>query len=253
MRLAALAAVTAVTIGIGFSADAAPLTLTGVIPGTNTPNSVSFDTNGAPTKVEWAQGGVFSGLPENRRAPCDTLGSGVRADGTQCIEPLLAGYNLDPNTNGAIDVDDVPVELSLSNVAQEPQDVLAAFFANPLINGSGIDLLIFESLNSSDSPALRITVGGVDILGTALSVIEITEGNDDDTFTIWGFDFALLGLAPGAIVSNPIFITTSSVGDGSADIAGIVGLNVVPVPAALPLFLSGIAGLGWAFRRKRVA
>lgn len=252
MRRSALAVVSACLSFLTVCAEAAPVTLNGVNPVTNAPNSVSFDTDGAPIKVEWAQGGVFAGNPVNLREACDTLGGGVRADGVQCTEPLLAGYNLDPATNGVIDNDDVVVELTLNNSGQVPQDIIAAFFANPLINGSGLDLLIIESLESSDSPALRISIGGIDLLGTALSIVEITEGNDTDTYTIWGFDFLALGFAPGAIISNPIFITTAA-NDGSADIAAIVGLNfsVVPVPAALPLFLSGVAAFGVLRRRKK--
>lgn len=242
MRLTVLAAAAAFLAGYAGSANAAPVTLTGVNPVTNAPNSVSFDTNGTPTKVEWAQGGVFAGLPQNRRAACDALGGGVRADGTLCVEAGLAGYQL--GTAAA-------VELTRTNPGQVPQDILASFFSQPLVNGAGNDLLIFETFNQSDSPAVRITIGGADLLGTALSIVEV----NGKRYTVWGYDFSLLGFVAGALIGSPIFITTAA-NDGSADIAGIVGLNfgaVVPVPAALPLFLSGLAAIGWARRRKKAA
>jgi hypothetical protein len=241
MRLTALAAAAVFVAGFAASANAAPVTLTGVNPVTNAPNSVSFDTNGAPTKVEWAQGGVFAGLPQNRRAACDAIGGGVRADGTLCVEAGLAGYQL--GTAAA-------VELTRTNPGQVPQDILASFFSQPLVNGAGNDLLIFETFNQSDSPAVRITIGGADLLGVALSVVEV----NGKRYTVWGYDFSLAGFVAGALLGSPIFITTAA-NDGSADIAGIVGLNfgVVPVPAALPLFLSGVAAIGWARRRKKAA
>ena len=247
MRHAAIAVFTALFAGWTVAADAAPVTLNGINPVTNAPNTVSFDTNGSPTKVEWAQGGVFAGLPQNRRAACDTLGGGTRADGTLCVEAGLAGYQL--GTAAA-------VELTRTNPGQVPQDILASFFSNPLVNGSGVDLLIFETFNQSDSPAVRITIGGQDLLGTALSIVDV----NNRRYTVWGYDFSLLGLAVNAIVGSPIFITTAA-NDGSADIAGIVGLNFgapppqpeIPVPAALPLFLSGAAALGWLRRRKKSA
>lgn len=246
MGRTAIAATAAIVAGffasaILTSANASPVTLNGVNPVTNAPNSVSFDTDGTPTKVEWAQGGVFAGLPQNRRAACDVLGGGVRADGTLCVEAGLAGYQL--GTASA-------VELTRTNPGQVPQDILATFFTNPLINGAGNDLLIFETFNQSDSPAVRVTIGGADLLGVALSVVEV----NGRRYTVWGYDFSLAGFVAGAIIGSPIFVTTAA-NDGSADIAGIVGLNfgVVPIPAALPLFFSGVAALGFMRRRKKVA
>ena len=223
------------------SANAASVTLNGVNPVTNAPNSVTFDKAGAPTKVEWAQGGVFAGNLADRRAQCDTLGGGVRADGTLCVEAGLAGYQL-----GTVNA----VELTRTNPGQRPQDILASFFTNPLVNGAGNDLLIFETFNQSDSPAVRVTIGGADLLGTALSIVEV----NGKRYTVWGYDFSLAGFVVGALIGSPIFITTAA-NDGSADIAGIVGLNfgVVPIPAALPLFLSGLGALGFMRRRKAKA
>lgn len=247
MNRTALAAAAALFVGTAGAANAAVVTLNGVVPGTNTPNSITFDTAGAPTKVEWAQGGVFAGLQANRREQCDTLGSGMRADGITCVEAGLAGYQL--GSAGA-------VELTRTNPGQRPQDILAAFFAQPLINGAGNDLIIFETFNQSDSPAIRITIGGVDLLGTALSIVTV----NNRRYTAWGYDFTALNILAGASVGSPIFITTAA-DDGSADIAGIVGTNFrapppppeVPVPAALPLFLSGFAAMGFLRRRKKSA
>ena len=227
------------------SAGAVEMTLTGENPNGPGMTSVTFDTDDAPIDARWVQGGVFSGNPDDRRAPCDTAGV-INTDGSRCNAPEVIGY--DPSTE---------VELTLTNVGQAPQDVISAIFDRNLVNGAGVDLLVFEGLDSSDSPALRLTIAGMDLLGTALSIVEI----DGDDFTIWGFDFsdAPLSLMMGAVIGQEILITTAQ-GDGSADIAAIVGINFedpfvppadVPLPAALPLFLMGLGGIAFARRGER--
>jgi|GEM_PF-1892042 len=227
---------------------AAPMTLGGV----------EFDTDNAATDVLWAQGGVFAGPPGNRRSACDdptdrtstvrTTASGNNDAGTNCRADEVAGFDLDED-----------IELDENNTVLNDPDVISVFFDNPLANGAGNDLLIFETQDQSDSPALTLFLNGGQLIGTALAVVEV----DGDDFTIWGFDFsdAPLNLMMGAIIGEPIFIQTFRDDDdtpiGSSDIAAIVGLNFmdpivdVPLPAAAPFFLMGLAGLGWARKRRK--
>jgi hypothetical protein len=219
-----------------------------------TVGSVSFDSDDAAETVLWAQGGVFSGLPQNLREACvdpTNPASTVGANGIECRANEIAGW--DPNN-----LEDDAIELDENNTQTQDPDVLAAFFHDPLVNGAGDDLIIFETLNQDDSPAITIVLNGVQITGTKLDVVTI----DGDIFTIWGFDFSdsPLSLAAGAVIGQPIFIQTfrdaQNTPVGSSDIAAIIGLHfqdvVVPLPAAAPLFFAGIAGLGFAAgRRKR--
>ncbi|MEM9618138.1 MAG: VPLPA-CTERM sorting domain-containing protein [Pseudomonadota bacterium] len=237
-RLFAL--VTSLFFGSIMGAHAAPMTLGGV----------NFDTDDAASEVLWAQGGVFAGLPQNRREACidpTDRNSTVGATGEECRAVEAAGFDLDES-----------VELDENNVVLQDPDVLAVFFDEPLINGAGDDMIVFETLNQDDSPALTMMLNGEQLTGTNLAVVEV----DGKTFTIWGFDFSdlPLNLAMGATIGEPIFLQTfrddENTPIGSSDIAAIVGLNFgeipeIPLPAAFPLFLAGLAGFGLTRRRKR--
>lgn len=237
-RLFAL--VTSLFFGSIMGAHAAPMTLGGV----------NFDTDNAASEVLWAQGGVFAGLPENRREACidpTDRNSTVGATGEECRAVEAAGFDLDES-----------VELDENNTVLQDPDVLAVFFDEPLINGAGDDMIVFETLNQDDSPALTMMLNGEQLTGTNLAVVEV-DGKD---YTIWGFDFSdlPLNLAMGATIGEPIFLQTirddQNTPIGSSDIAAIVGLNFgeipeIPLPAAFPLFLAGLAGLGLTRRRKR--
>jgi hypothetical protein len=178
----------------------------------------------------------------------------------------------------------------LRNNGTDPDDVLSLLFANPIVNGAGsciasaddeagpasaadyagCDLLIFEVFDQSDSPTTSLTLAAamlpdqpsppMSILGVLLvfldDAIDIDGDGDLDDLTIWGFDLSGLGLAIGAAANNPLFVGRDQ---GTPDIAAVIGLNFgqptpeIPLPAALPLFFAGLAGLGFASRRRRAA
>lgn len=235
------------------AAHAAPMTIGGV----------NFDTDNSATDVLWARGGVFAGLPANLREACadptDST-STVGPTGEVCRADEAAGFNLANE-----------VELTSSGTLAN-DDVLSVFFANPVVNfaGSclaspdggiagpasaadyaGCDLIVFEVGDQADNPNLSLTLGGLTVFAVLLADIEFDRGDGgdtDDPVHIWGFDLTGLGVAIGGSASNPLFLG----GDvGSPDIAAIIGINVIPIPAAAPLFLAGIAGLGFAARRRR--
>ncbi len=239
----------ATALGLGFcfaaSAHATPMTL----------GSVSFDTDNAATTVLWAQGGVFAGLPANRREACSdptNPASTVGDNGVECRALEVVGFDLDTD-----------VELDENNTVLQEADVLAAFFNDglTLINGAGNDVIVFETQDQDDPPAVTLMLNGQQIVGTRLDVVEV-DGKD---YTIWGFDFSDLGIAMGATISAPLYIQTARDSNntpvGSSDIAAIVGLNFqdmvptpeIPLPAAAWLFIAGMTGLGFAGRAKKKA
>lgn len=223
------------TVALFSAAHAAPVTVGGV----------TFDTDNHADDVIWARGGVFAGLTENRREACvpPTAGSTVGANGVNCRADELDDFDLDDF-----------VELDENATTVNPPDALAIFFDNPLVNGAGIDLVIYEEANQSDNPALTLILGGSQLTGTVLATIEI----NGKKYTISGFDFSNspLNIALGAVIGQPIFLQTLNQ-VGSADISAIIGVNFgqpppdIPLPAALPLFFAGLAGLGFAARRRR--
>ncbi|GJL93293.1 VPLPA-CTERM sorting domain-containing protein [Hyphococcus sp.] len=237
---------TALGLSFCFAANAyaAPMTL----------GSVSFDTDNAATTVLWAQGGVFAGLNENRREACidpTNAASTVGANGIECRALEVVGFDLDTD-----------VELDENNTVLQDPDVLAAFFddGKVLINGVGNDVIVFETLDQDDPPAVTLILNGMQIIGDKLDVVEV-DGKD---YTIWGFDFTNLGFALDAVISAPLYVQTSRDDEntpiGSSDVAAIVGLNFqepmeptpeVPLPAAAWLFIAGISGLGFAGRAKK--
>ncbi len=228
-----------VCFGLAASAHAAPMTVGGV----------SFDTDNAASTVLWAQGGVFAGLPANRREACidpTDPSSTVGATGVECRALEVVGFDLTES-----------VELDENNTVTQDPDVIAAFFdEGPLVNGPGVDMIIFETFDQDDSPGVTLILNGAELLGTQLGVVEV----DGDEYTVWGFDFSDLPLdiAMGAIISDPIYIQTQRDDEntpiGSSDIAAIIGVNFtpIPLPAAVWLFVAGISGLAFASRRRKL-
>lgn len=227
---------------MGAVAYAAPMTIGGV----------SFDTDNAASTVLWAQGGVASGAPADFREACadpTNAGSTTGPTGVECRAVEAQGFDLATS-----------VELDSNGVAAD--DVLSFFFDNQVFNGAGVcavgdflgcDILVFEILESPDNPALALTLGGTTIMGVLLASVILDTDNDgsfDHPVAIWGYDLTDLGLAIGAPANNPLFLGRDV---DEPDIAAIVANNVIPLPAAAPLFFAGIAGLGYAAHRRRKA
>lgn len=234
-------------LGLGFclaaNANAAEMTLGGL----------TFDTDNSASTVLWAQGGVFAGNLDNRREACvdpTNASSTVGATGEECRALEVVGFDLDTD-----------VELDENNTVTQDPDVLSVFFDKDLINGDGFDIVVFETQDQDDPPAITMILNGTQLIGERIAVVDV----DGDTFTMWGFDFAELpfDLAMGAIVSAPLYLQTARDDEntpvGSSDIAAIVGMNFnvptpeVPLPAAAWLFIAGMSGLGFAGRAKRKA
>lgn len=239
LLIAALAATFA-----SLPALAAPMTMTGV----------SFDTDNAATEVLWAQGGVTTGPTANRREACAGSGPPTGPNGIECRALEAQGFDLSTY-----------VEIDGNGTA--PDDVLSFLFPNPIVNGAGAclaspnkgaagptsaasyagcDLVVFEILNQADNPTLSLTLNGATVLGVLLA----QEGLNSTHVAIWGFDLTWLGVPVGDVANNPLFISREA---GSPDVAAVVGLNVaapvVPLPAAVWLFVAGLAGLGAAGRQ----
>ncbi|NWG70929.1 MAG: hypothetical protein HXY23_04865 [Parvularculaceae bacterium] len=245
-------AAAAATVALAGIASAAPMTIGGV----------NFDSSNGVVEAKLAAGGSFKGL---------TPGADVNG-----IEGFKIGQSGPNGLN----------EFELINNGTADDDVLSLLFANPIVNGAGscvaspndgengpasaadyagCDLIVFEVFNQSDSPTVALTLAAAmlpdqpsppsSILGVLLSFLEFdVDGDGDlDGLTIWGFDLTGLNIAVGAAATNPLFLGRDK---GTPDIGAVVGLNfgapppVIPVPAALPLFLAGLAGMGFAARRK---
>lgn len=227
-------------VAMGAIANAAPMTIGGV----------DFDTDNAASTALYAQGGHFVGPAAGRREACidpTNPASTVGPTGVECRAGEAAGFDLDTS-----------VELDSNGTS--PDDVLSIFFDNEVFNGAGncaagdfagCDLLVFEILDQPDNPTLSLTLGGTTIMGVLLADVLLdtdSDGDFDDPVAIWGYDLAALGVAIGDIVSNPLYLGRDV---GTPDIAAVVATNVIPIPGAVPLFLAGLAGLGFAGRRRR--
>ncbi|MEQ1930727.1 MAG: hypothetical protein ABL957_09360 [Parvularculaceae bacterium] len=250
MRL--VLAASAAFLALTAAASAAPLTIGGV----------NFNTSNGVVEAKYAAGD-HTPLPGR-----PSIGDDING-----VEGFKVG-------TGALD------EFELRNNGTDDDDVLSLLFTSPVINGAGsclaspndaengpanaaayagCDLLVFEVYNQSDSPTVALTLSHAmaedqpappnSIIGVLLSFLEFdVDGDGDlDGLSIWGFDLAGLNIAVGAAATNPLFLGRDQ---GTPDIGAVVGLNFappvpqIPLPAALPLFFAGLAGLGLASRKK---
>lgn len=229
-------------LALGAIANAAPMTIGGV----------NFDTDNAASAALYAQGGHFVGPLSGRREACidpTDPNSTVGPTGVECRAGEAVGFDLDTS-----------VELDSNGTS--PDDVLSIFFDNAVLNSAGncllgdyagCDLLVFEILDQPDNPTLSLTLGGVTIYGVLLADVMIdsdSDGDFDDPVAIWGYDLTGLGIAIGGAANNPLYLGRDV---GTPDIAAIVATSVIPLPAALPLFIAGLAGLGFSAGRRRKA
>lgn len=124
---------------------------------------------------------------------------------------------------------------------------------------AGCDLLVFERLTESDVPTLALSIDPLiddpdsALHGVLLQVLILDldgEGFADDKVSIFGFDLSALMIATGASLMGPLYISRDV---GTPDLAAFVAFNFteVPLPGAVTLFLSGLAGLGFARLRRR--
>jgi hypothetical protein len=84
-------------------------------------------------------------------------------------------------------------------------------------------------------------------------ILGSTDGNTSGTWSTDGADWAVAGTCPAGIC-NPIarpYVTADFQQNGAgADLSNVVAYSAVPIPAAVWLFGSALAGLGFAKRRK---
>ncbi len=95
---------------------------------------------------------------------------------------------------------------------------------NPLYGGDGFDFA-FGFDNQGPEGALSPVTFAIDVAGLGLTL---------DEWTRVGLRF-------------------QSVGWGSEDSDKLLSTTIIPLPAALPMFLLALGGLGWVGRRRRLA
>lgn len=92
----------------------------------------------------------------------------------------------------------------------------------------------------------------------SLPVLSFTgsiSGSSSGAFGSNNLSVATIGLVTYRYFSQNVFLNPPSSGNGRVSITGVITNETpaVPVPAALPLLLSGVAGLGFVGRRKKTA
>lgn len=120
----------------------------------------------------------------------------------------------------------------------------AAFLESITLSLSGFydDILIY---GTNDAAVTAITSGGLSSI-TSISTLLAT-------ITGTGVESASTIDLTGIATAYRYLIATIPGGSGDGFRVKSVSASVVPVPAALPLLLSGLAGLGFAARRRKAA
>ncbi len=92
--------------------------------------------------------------------------------------------------------------------------------------------------------------GGVNVNGCA-DLVTVTNNNLSEDFMVNGvlYTIAILGFEVNGMIVDTL--ETIEQMTNSAMLIGYVTVAEVPIPAAIPLFLSGIAGLGFVGRTKK--
>jgi PEP-CTERM motif-containing protein len=136
------------------------------------------------------------------------------------------------------------------------------------------DYVFTVAPNSFDSLTASINLGtGLAVNGLQARLYDYSVGTTQNltlpaftpTGTVLDSWSTAVNLAPGltadATVITPtnlaagtyvLVIRASSVGSSGGSYGGVLNLTPVPVPAALPLLLSGLGGLGWLGRRRKM-
>lgn len=102
-----------------------------------------------------------------------------------------------------------------------------------------------EIYGSNNAAITAITSGGLSAITSISTLLVATNGNGLEGFK----DIDLSGIAN----AYRYLIATIPGGSGDGFLVKYVSATPVPIPAALPLLLSGLAGLGFASRRRKTA
>ena len=132
----------------------------------------------------------------------------------------------------------VGIDIEVDGVSQGTRNFMFDFTHNETPNGS-------NPCANGDANG-----GGANINGCA-DLVTVTNNNLSEDFLVNGvlYTIAILGFEVNGNIVNTL--ETIEKMTNSAKLIGYVTVSEVPIPAAIPLFLSGIAGLGFAGRAKK--
>ncbi len=119
-----------------------------------------------------------------------------------------------------------------------------AFNDNNLVNGAGADLVLFEL---GDADTIGLTIGG-----TTINYLPVSTGTTTPsgfTLNAAAIDLSDFGITAGTQVNS--FRLEMYLNGPDFSLAGALNTAVVPVPAAVWLFGSGLLGLAGVARRRK--
>lgn len=183
-------------------------------------------------------------------------------DASQTASSVTAASNV-AATNGAASITDL--SLTTYFVGNPSNGSVGLGFANSLFNGTGDDLAFYfiRANGEPDSAAFDLTING-STHNYAASLFTYTENGETKKYQVdFGVGFADLFIATVELgdfgITGNDFINSLTVSalDSTDRLALVGGFNltaetpvVVPVPAAIWLFITGLMSLGIVSRRK---
>lgn len=132
----------------------------------------------------------------------------------------------------------VAIDIVVDGIAQGSRSFMFDFTHNETPNG--------------DDPCANGGANGVGVnINGCADMVSVTNNNLSEDFLIDGllYTIAIVGFKVGGNIVTS-FETIEEM-TNTAQLIGRVTVAEVPIPAAIPLFLSGIAGLGFAARMRR--
>ncbi|QIE57487.1 PEP-CTERM sorting domain-containing protein [Pikeienuella piscinae] len=226
--------------------------------------AVLFGFAAAPAQALVVNGGfedTTSSTPGVGLVNQNTLGSLASGSGSRSWDVFTslngwtttAGSGIEVQTNNTLGSIDARTGQHYVELDSHPAPNSNSTMAQDLVLDSGrYNLEFYYSPRNGDVGSNGIGFSVIDGLSNSLLLGEVTgpDANSSTSVGLWTLITASFTVASD---NTPITLGFSATGTANT-LGGLIddiSVSAVPVPAALPLFLTAIAGLGFASRRRR--
>lgn len=207
-------------------------------------------------------GAIWLALASGSSAATLTIGSlNLDTDDFADSAALIGFFPGSEDANDAVGAFFNGVSSSSVNISSNwPDSFLQLNFSDPIVNGNGDDLVVFDGPTVNQAMKLSLTAD-TSAPSIAGSFLETAFWPGQTNVNAYTFDLSDLGIGVGASVGSFFFQPASGVGNTNivaaanlnSTVPGGGGLPPVPLPAGVWLLLTGVGALGIHSRRRKAA